>query len=220
MKYILSVFFALAVVFGLTNQAHAVKLQVLDPLPNLCGSDPVASGCIIFDPSSPLTIDLTPQACVFAGVQGLDPSGDYGCAILLNLTFKPPVDITSLNMTFSGLGGLEVDCLTGGSLGIFSNAECGPLGGGVDGFSFFDGSFGPGQIAIIYESGVNPCPDTPKDVEGGNPCTLFQGGTGAVNDPPLVFTPEPDSLLLLSTGVMMAGLYMGRRHRLFAFLRK
>lgn len=214
MKAILSVFFALAVVFGITRQAQAVHIDILDPNPNLCGANPVASGCIIFDPSQPITIDLTPQACVFAGVES--GIGDYGCAILLNLAW-PPQDITSLNMTFSGLGGLDVGCETGGLPGfpgIFSTAECGPLGGGLEGFSFFDGSFGPGQIAIIFEDGINPCP------EKVGACTLFQGGTGTTNADPLSFVPEPDSLLLLATGTMMAGLYMATRHRLFAFLRK
>ncbi len=224
MKAILSVFFALAVVFGITRQAQAVHIDILDPNPNLCGANPVASGCIIFDPSQPITIDLTPQACVFAGVES--GIGDYGCAILLNLAW-PPQDITSLNMTFSGLGGLDVGCETGGLPGfpgIFSSAECGPLGGGQQGFSFFDGSFGPGQIAIIFEDGINPCPATPgispKDTTGENTCTLFQGGMGTTNADPLSFVPEPDSLLLLATGTMMAGLYMARRHRLFASIRK
>jgi hypothetical protein len=216
MKYILSVFFALFVVFGLTRQSQAVRVEVLDPNPNLCGSDPIASGCVIFDPSQPLTIDLTPQACVFAGVQGLDPSGNYGCAILLNLAW-PPKDITSLNVTFSGLDGLDVGCENGGSLGIFKVAECGAVGGGAEGFSFYDGSFGFGEIAIIYEDGINPCPANPKGE--GNACTLFQGGVATTNADPLSFVPEPDSLLLLSTGAMMAGLYMARRHRLFASLR-
>lgn len=213
MKYILSVFFALAVVFGLTSQAHAVNVNLFDPNPNLCGSNPVASGCIIIDPSQPLTIDLTPQTCVLAqsALPSLPTSGDYGCAILWNLSI-PPVDITSVNLTFSGLGGLDVGCETGGLGSIFTSSECGPLGGGAEGFSFSGGSFGPGQIAIIYEDGINPCPD--------GVCTLFQGGTGGVNDPALDFVPEPDSLLLLATGAMMAGLYMAGRHRLFASMRK
>jgi hypothetical protein len=213
MKYLLSILFVLAVFFGCASSAQAqnFRVQVLDPLPNLCGANPIASGCIVFDPSSPINIDLTPQACTFAGVAGLPSSGDYGCAILLNLSI-PPQDITSLNMTFGGLDSLTFDCLTGG-LGIFSNANCGPLGGGVDGFSFFNGSFGPGQIAIIYEDGINPCPD--------GECTLFQGGTGTLNDPPLVIpTPEPNSLLLLATGGLMAGLYLAKRQRLFAFTNK
>jgi hypothetical protein len=32
--------------------------------------------------------------------------------------------------------------------------------------------------------------------------------------------PEPDSILLLSTGAMMAGLYLTKQRRLLAFLKK
>ena len=67
---------------------------------------------------------------------------------------------------------------------------------------FFSGGDGlpGGQIMIIFENGVDP--------------SLFQG-TGVVGT-----TPEPESLLLLATGAMMAGLYLMKDRRLLAFLKK
>jgi hypothetical protein len=52
----------------------------------------------------------------------------------------------------------------------------------------------PGGALIVFEQGENPAD--------------FQGGSGTVG---VGVAPEPDSLLLFSTGVMMAGLYMSRR---------
>ena len=50
----------------------------------------------------------------------------------------------------------------------------------------------PGGALIVFEQGADPAD--------------FQGGSATIG-----ITPEPDSLLLFSTGVMMAGLYMSRR---------
>jgi hypothetical protein len=71
--------------------------------------------------------------------------------------------------------------------------------GGYD-LTFSGGSIATGHNLIILEEGVDP--------------TLFMGS--AVANP----VPEPDSLLLLSTGAMMmaTGLFMKRRR--FAFGKK
>jgi hypothetical protein len=73
--------------------------------------------------------------------------------------------------------------------------------GGFD-LTFSGGSIAAGHTFIILEEGVDP--------------TLFTGMATA--DP----VPEPDSFLLLATGVMMTGLYLGttRRQRLFGFIKK
>jgi hypothetical protein len=211
MKYLLRVLFVLALFFGVTSGARAqgFHMQVLDP-GNICGSLDDVTGCIIIDSSAPLSIDLTAASCQIAGVPNLpsDPN-TYGCAVLLNVTGE---DITSLNLTFSGLEGEMLNCDTlPGS--IFADHSCGTSGGGVDSFSFFDGvlptlSWSSNGIAIIYEEGANP--------------DLFADGTGDVNQPPILFTPEPEPLLLLSTGVMMmmAGLFVKRRRQLFAYGKK
>ena len=179
MKHLLRVLLILALLCGVSSFARAsavdFHVQVLDP--NVCGSIPIASGCLILDSSAPINVSLTAATCQFAGVPNLPPGSDYGCAVLLNLT---PNDITSLNVTFSGLGSLTFDCPTSGvgSVGsIFASSSCGSSGPGTDTFSFFDGSLPFLGEAIIYETGVSP--------------DLFQSGTGDVNQPPFVPTPEP-----------------------------
>jgi hypothetical protein len=211
MKYLLRVLFVVALFFGVTSGARAqgFHMQVLDP-GNICGGvDP--TGCIIIDSSAPLTIDLNAATCKFAGVPDLPSNPNtYGCAVLLNVTGE---DITSLNLTFAGLEGLTFSCETAIPGSIFADNSCGTSGGGVDSFSFFGGvlpslSWCSNGIAIIYEDGADP--------------DLFKDGTGDVNQPPILFTPEPEPLLLLSTGVMMmmAGLFVKRRRQLFAYGKK
>jgi hypothetical protein len=207
MKHLLRIFFVMALFCGLAPLAHAQRgvdfhVQVLDP--NVCISDP--SICVILDASAPINVSLDALACQVAGVPNLpsDPS-TYGCAVLFNLTL-PPETITSLNLTFSGLDGLTFECDTKGITGsIFSQASCGSLGSGTDAFSFFNGSFPFFSEAVIFESGVNP--------------DLFDNGTVSVNQAPItVFAsevPEPSSMLLLSTGVTMAGAYLTKQRRRF-----
>ena len=206
MKYLLRVLFILALLCGVSSFARASAIdfhvQVLDP--NFCSSNPHASGCIIVDASAPIDISLSAATCQLAGIPNLPSGSNYGCAILFNFTL-PPEDITSLNITFSGLGSLTFDCPTSpvGNVGsIFGSSSCGSSGPGTDTFSFFNGSFPFFSEAVIYETGVSP--------------DLFQNGTGNVNQPPFVPTPEPESLLLISTGVAMAGGYLTRQRRLLA----
>ncbi len=203
MNYLLRVLFILALFFAVTSHARAdnFHMQVLDP--NICITDP--SVCLIFDNSEPITISLNAETCKLAGVPDLPAGSDYGCAVLFNLTSE---DITSLNLTFSGLGGLTFDCETTVPGSIFADNSCGSSGGGIDTFSFYGGVLPPLGEAVIYESGVSP--------------DLFQDGMADVNEPPILFTPEPDSLLLLSTGVMMmtTGLFVKRQRRLFALGKK
>jgi hypothetical protein len=204
MKYLLRVLFILALLCGVSSVARAsavnFHVQVLDP--NVCISNP--SVCVILNAADPISVSLNAATCQLAGVPNLPSGSDYGCAILFNLTL-PPENITSLNVTFSGLGNLTFDCPTSpvGNVGsIFASSSCGSSGPGTDTFSFFDGSFPFFSEAVIYENGVSP--------------DLFQDGTGNVNQPPFVPTPEPESLLLISTGVAMAGGYLTRQRRLLA----
>lgn len=209
MKPLFRILFIVALFCGVSSFARAsavnFHVQVLDP--NICVSNP--SACIILDTSAPINIDLTAGTCVLAGVPNLPSGSDFGCAVLLNLTI-PPQDITSLNLTFSGLGGLTFECDTTGigAVGsIFSQSSCGASGPDTDTFSFFGGSFPFFSEAVIYENGVDP--------------DLFMDGSGTINQAPFVPTPEPDSLLLLSTGaMMMAGGLFAKRQRRFAFGKK
>jgi hypothetical protein len=205
MKNLLRVLFVLTPVLLFGSAAcHATNfhVQVLDP--NVCGSNPIAAGCLIFDSSAPIDVSLNQFSCVLGGVPNLPQGGDYGCAILVNLDPNDP--ITSLNVTFTGLGDLTFDCQTDVDGSIFAQSSCGSSGPGTDTFSFFNGSFPFLSEAVIYENGVSP--------------DLFQNGTGALNQPPFVPTPEPDSLLLLSTGVLMLGGACFAKRRQHAFGRK
>jgi hypothetical protein len=126
----------------------------------------------------------------------MDPT-TYGCLIVVNDT---KTNFTSLGMEFANLGSLTFDCPTTTPGSIFTQSHC-ESSGGIDSF-FFSGGPGlaPTKELVIYENGVDP--------------GLFNG-TGEVNE-----VPEPDSLLLLSTGAMMAGLYLTKQRRVLAFLKK
>jgi hypothetical protein len=196
MKYFRVVCLFVLALFCGANRAQGVDfhVQVLDP--NVCSADP--SLCTIVDASSTFPVTFTAETCSFAGVPGLpmDPK-TYGCLIVVNDT---TTNFTNLGMDFPGLGSLTFDCPTTTPGSIFTESHC-ESSGGIDSF-FFSGGPGltPTKEFVVYENGVDP--------------SLFHG-TGEVNE-----APEPDSLLLLSTGVMMAGLYLAKQRHLLAFLKK
>jgi hypothetical protein len=199
MKSLLRVVFVLALFCGFASHAHAsgvdFTVQVLDPA-NVCITNPAE--CFVADTTAPFGVTFNSATCGLANPPISVPSPS-GCLIVFNATFQT---FTSLDLTFGGLGDLTFDCPTSDPHSIFSSATC-TSNGGIDEFSFSGGDgLPPAQVMFIVENGVDP--------------GLFEG-TGMVGT-----TPEPESLLLLSTGMVMmtAGLFVNKRRSLFASAKK
>ncbi len=179
--------------------SHAVGFHatVLDPV---C-TDPTECQLHAVDLGVPFPVVLGVQACTDAGVSPL-PDGPFGCFVGTNLTGS---NITSFTLDFlaiTGVTGCDTDITDISPPVAFSVSHCAGDGDGGFLLTFTGGSIIPGHSLIVLEEGVSP--------------DLFVGSATA--DP----VPEPDSLLLLSTGVMMTGMYLSftRRQRLFGFFKK
>lgn len=106
---------------------------------------------------------------------------------------------TNLQFTFvnsTALGGQPASCGSPGSaFSIFTVTSC-SLSGSTYVLTFTNGVIIPGETFVVAEAGADP--------------SAFGTGSGTT------IVPEPNSLLLLSTGVMLFGLlaHTGRRRTL------
>jgi len=176
MKHLLRVLFILALSCGASSVAHASSIDFhVEVLDPANSCDPSTSLCTIADPGQPISITFLSAACTPFGL----PNGPTdGCLVLGNNTLT--TTFTNLELIFGVSGNISPTCGTDGV--NFASAICG-VSGGVETF-FFSGGPGlaPLHQLVIFESGVSP-----------------DGLVGTVT----VNTPEPESLLLFSTGAMM-----------------
>jgi len=191
MKHLFRVLFCLALFCGVASHARGQNfhVQVLDPT-NMCSLNPAL--CTIADPTANFPVAFDTAAC--AQVPPADiPAGPFGCLVVVN---DSTVKFTTLSLGLTAPSDLNIDCPTNLPGSVFADSSC---SGSGDTYSvFFSGGAGLPSTAemIILETGVDPDSVT---------------GTAAVN------TPEPDSVLLMATGTMMAGLYLSRRQLAAAF---
>jgi hypothetical protein len=201
MKHLLRVLFILALFCGVSSIARAdavdFSTQILDPVCSI--TSPIE--CNVVDPSVSFPVTFDSETCTLHfGAGNPNTGANFGCFIVNN---ESTVTFTSLNLMLSD-GSATFGCLTSpGS--IFSNSSCSPSGN----LSFFGPPGLPSTktMAVVIELTEQGMADGFK--------------VGDVTGTAIVNTPEPDSLILFSTGAMMmtVGLFMRKQYR-FAFRKK
>ncbi len=189
---------------SLTAHAQGFHAQVLDPS---CNQSLTECGVGFTDIGVPFSVALSAGQCtsnaITPPITGLPTdSTPFGCFLGTNDTGET---ITSITLDFAKIPGVTscdtlLPGITPGPAFSLNTCNVDPSGG-------YDLSFsgGPGvedgHEFVILEEGVDP-----GDFTGMST---------------IASTPEPDSLLLFSTGAMMmaAGLFLSKRRR-FAFLKK
>ena len=182
----------IALVFGCTGLAKAdpvdFHMRVLDPPPP---SDP--SYPLFLITSTSFNVSFTP--CIAGELPGANTAD--GCFAGRNVS---GLDWNNLQLSFpagGALTGQAANCAAGVSDDIFSSTDCPALpdSDGTFDLGFADGVIANGSYFFITEVGVVPATDFP---------------TGQAS----VLTPEPKSVVLLSTGILLFGwLLYGERLR-------
>lgn len=171
-------------------------MRVLDPLPPLT------------TPSYPLylitttSFDVSFTGCVAGELPGNNTA--TGCFAGRNISGQ---DWNNLQLVFPNIGplvGQAANCDPGISDDIFSNVDC-PASPDNSSFTliYMDGVIANNGYFFITEDGVDPATDFPT-------------GRATANT---AMTPEPGSIVLLSTGVFLFGWFVyGERRRTSSFL--
>lgn len=164
--------------FARASSIDDFKMDVLDPPP------PLAASPFPTFPITSLTFAVTFTACQTDELpNGLTADG---CFSGVNRT---GVGWSALGFTFpntDALGSQPVSCSPAASDNIFSSSGC-DLDGSTYGLTYFNGVLGSGQFFFVVETGVDPA--------------LFPPGVATATA--LSSVPEPNSLILLGTGLAL-----------------
>ncbi|MDQ2840829.1 MAG: PEP-CTERM sorting domain-containing protein [Acidobacteriota bacterium] len=182
-------------------------LTLVCALSGMAKADPVDFHMVVVDPSfsTDSIISLTPApivtftACVPGEIPGtVDPY--EGCASFENST---PSALTNLELVFPNNGVLnsqtpncspDPGVIGNSSVDFFQTFSCNIVGGNYI-LDFSDGNIPVGTLFTIAEDGVAPGDFPPGTLSSTN------------------VTPEPSSILLMSTGALLLGAFFYSRRR-------